>query len=234
MDRLTVAVAVRHSYFCIGGREVAGQITDIKVQKRDSSRVNVYLDGEYVFSLGLVQAATLNRGDRLADEEIAELELRDAVETAYDKTLGYLAHRPRSSAEVQRYLMGKGVAPEVRDSVLDRLTAAGLMDDSAFAQYWVENRESFRPRGRRLLQQELRQKGISEGLIDDVLSDVEEDRSAYEAAVQRAHLYAHLDNETFRDKMYGFLRRRGFEYDVIAETISRLLLERGEEDSARG
>jgi len=213
---------------------VAGQITDIKVQKRDSSRVNVYLDGEYVFSLGLVQAATLNRGDRLADEEIAELELRDAVETAYDKTLGYLAYRPRSSAEVRRYLMSKGVAPKVSDSVLARLRAAGLMDDSAFAQYWVENRESFRPRGRRLLRQELRQKGISEGLIDDVLSDVEEDRSAYEAAVQRAHRYAHLDDETFRDKMYGLLRRRGFEYDVIAETISRLLLERGEEDSARG
>jgi regulatory protein len=213
---------------------VAGQITEIKVQKRDNSRVNVYLDGAYGFGLGLVQAATLNRGDRLSDEKIEELQLRDSVETGYDKSLGYLAYRPRSSAEVRRYLMGKGVAPEVIDSVLDRLKAAGLVDDSDFAQYWVENRESFRPRGRRLLRQELRQKGISEGLIDDVLSDVEEDRSAYEAAVPRAHRYAHLDGETFRDKMYGFLRRRGFEYDVIAETISRLLLERGEEEGAGG
>lgn len=213
---------------------MAGQITDLKVQKRNSRRVNVYLDGGYVFSLGLVHAATLNKGDELSDEEIEELQLRDSVETAYDRTLGYLAYRPRSSAEVRRYLMRKGVGPEVADSVLARLRAAGLVDDSAFAQYWVENRESFRPRGRRLLRQELRQKGVSDRLIDEVLSEVEEGRSAYKAAVPRAHRYSQLDDETFRDKMYGYLRRRGFDYDVIQETMSRLLLERGEEKTARG
>jgi regulatory protein len=213
---------------------VAGQITDIKAQKRDSNRYGVYLDGEYVFSVGLPHAATLKKGDSLSDEEINELRLRDSVDRAYDRTLGYLAYRPRSAAEVRRYLMGKGVTPEVADAVLERLRSAGLVDDSAFAQYWVENRESFRPRGRRLLRQELRQKGIGDKLIDEALLDVEEGRSAYEAAVQRAYRYTQLDENAFREKMYGYLKRRGFEYDVIAETVSRLLLERGEQDTARG
>jgi regulatory protein len=217
--------------FCIGGREVAGQITDIKAQKKN--RVGIYLDGEYGFSLGFLVAAPLSRGDTLSDQEIEELLTRDSVETAYDRTLKYLAYRPRSGAEVVRYLSQKGVAAKIRDLVLDRLRGAGLVDDGAFAQFWVENRGSFRPQGRRLLRQELRQKGISEGLIDEVLSGVEEDSSAYAAAVQRAVRYAHLEDEAFREKMYGYLRRRGFDYEVVAETTARLLTERCE-GGARG
>ena len=213
---------------------MAGQITEIKLQARNRKRVNVYLDGEYGFSLGLLVAAPLSRGDTLSDEEIEELLLQDSIQTAFDRTLKFLAYRPRSSAEVKRYLREKGVAARVSERVLDRLRSASLLDDLAFAQYWVENRESFRPRGRRLLRQELRAKGIGQGLIDEVLTDVEEGRSAYQAAVQRAARYARLDDEAFREKMYGFLRRRGFDYEVVRETIARLLLERNGEGTARG
>jgi len=212
---------------------MAGQITAIKVQKRNKLRVGVYVDGEYAFSLGSLAAAQLSRGDNLSDQQIEELLTRDSVEAAYDRTLKYLAYRPRSSAEVGRYLSQKGVGAEIRDRVLDRLRGAGLVDDGAFAQFWVENRESFRPQGRRLLRQELRQKGISEGLIDEVLLGVEEDRSAYAAAAQRAVRFAHLEDEAFREKMYGYLRRRGFDHEVVAETTARLLAERGEGRAGR-
>jgi regulatory protein len=219
---------MRHGRFLLVRKKVAGQITAIKVQKKSKRRVSVYLDGEYRFSLGALVAAQLSRGDTLSDREIEELLTRDSMEAAYDRTLKYLAYRPRSSAEVERYLSQKGVGAEIRERVLDRLRGAGLVDDGAFAQFWVENRESFRPQGRRLLRQELRQKGISEGLIDEVLSGVEEDTSAYAAAAQRAVRYAHLEDEAFREKMYGYLRRRGFDHEVVAETTARLLTERCE------
>lgn len=213
---------------------MAGQITEIKVQARSRKRVNVYLDGEYGFSLELLVAAPLSRGDTLSDEEIEELLLQDSTQTAFDRTLKFLAYRPRSSAEIKRYLREKGVAPRASERVLDRLRSANLLDDLAFAQYWVENRESFRPRGLRLLRQELRAKGIDHGLIDEVLTDVDESRSAYQAAVQRAARYDRLDDEAFREKMYGFLRRRGFDYEVARETIAFLLLQRNGEGTARG
>jgi regulatory protein len=206
---------------------VAGQITAIKAQKRNQKRVSIYLDGKYGFSLAFLVAAPLARGESLSDQKIEELLTQDSVETAYDRTLKYLAYRPRSGAEVARYLSQKGVAPRIRDRVLERLRGAGLVDDDAFARFWVENRESFRPQGRRLLRQELHGKGISEELIDEALSGVDEDRSAYAAAVQRAGRYSHLSDEAFREKMYGYLRRRGFDYEVVAETTARLLAERG-------
>ncbi len=212
---------------------MAGQVTKIKVQKRKRDRVNVYLDGEYAFSLEMVVAASLKQGDILSDEEIQDLELRDSVQKAYDRTLNYLAYRPRSGAELRRYLTKRQVAPEVSERVLQRLSAAGLLDDEAFARYWVENRETFRPRGRRALRQELRQKGIDDELIAVILNEFNEEESAKRAAIKQARRYHNLDDAVFRQKMYSFLRRRGFDYEVVRETISCLLQQRSEEGAER-
>lgn len=212
---------------------MAGEITDIKAQRGKKRRVNVYLDGEYTFSVGTMVAASLRRGDSLSDEEIEELQIQDSVQTAYDRTLQYLAYRPRSTGEVRRYLREKRVPEQAHEQVLERLSSAGLLDDLAFVQYWVENRETFRPRGRRLLRQELRQKGIGNELIAETLREVDEEKSAGRAALKQGRRYAHLDDEVFRQKMYSFLRRRGFAYEVIRETISRLLHQRREEGAER-
>jgi regulatory protein len=211
---------------------MAGRITDIKVQRRNRKRVNIYLDGEYAFSVGLLAAASLGRGDVLSDGEIENLRRLDSAETAHDRTLNYLGYRPRSNAEVRHYLTGKGFSEQVVDEVIVRLSEAGLLDDLAFARYWVENRETFRPRGRILLRQELRQKGISDRLIDKVLTETDEGESAYAAGIERAKRYAQLDDEAFREKMSGFLRRRGFDYEVVRETVLRLLTLRADDEFA--
>lgn len=211
---------------------MAGRITDIKVQKRNRKRVNIYLDGEYAFSVGLLAAASLGRGDVLSVTETEELRRLDSAETAHDRTLNFLGYRPRSTSEVGRYLADKGFPEQVVEEVIGRLSAAGLLDDLAFARYWVENRETFRPRGKVLLRQELRQKGVSDRLIDEVLADIDEATSAYEAGIQRAKRYAQLDDEAFREKMSGFLRRRGFDYEVVKDTVSRLLLHRANDELA--
>ncbi len=208
---------------------MAGEISAIKVQKRHKDRVNVYLDGEYAFSLKMIVAASLKRGDYLSDQQIKELQMQESFQKAHDRALNFLAYRPRSSAEVRRYLKEKGVPPQVSEEVLQRLSAAGLVDDLAFARYWVENRESFKPRGRRLLRQELRQKGVDDELIGEALGNVDEGKSAYQAALKQAAKYARLEDGLFRQKMHDFLRRRGFAYDVIRETISRLPRQRSEE-----
>jgi len=202
---------------------VAGEITAIKAQKRNKDRVNIHLDGEYAFSLEMIVAVSLKRGDYLSDERIKELQMQDSFEKAYGRTLNYLAYRPRSSAEVSRYLGEKGVPSQVSEEVVQRLSRAGLLDDLAFARYWVENRETFKPRSHRLLRQELRQKGVDDELIAEAVGEVDEEESAHQAASKQASRYAHLDDELFRQRMYNFLRRRGFSYEVIRETISGLL-----------
>lgn len=198
------------------------EITALTAQRRRRSRVNVFLDGEYAFSLQDTLAATLHPGQELDERTIAELRQRDAVEDGYDRALNYLTYRPRSEWEVRRYLEKRGLSEEAQAAVLARLTRAGLVNDREFARFWVENRAAHRPRGRYALRAELRQKGIATDVVESAVSDVDEDAGALEVAQARAVRLAHLDRQTFYQRLYGYLQRRGFSYDVCRRVTNRL------------
>ena len=208
---------------------MTGTITALKPQKKNRERVNVYLDGRYTFSLTAIEAATLRRGQFLSDQEIEDLLERDSFQKAYDRALRFLSYRPRSEGEMRRYLQGKRVSPAIEAEVVERLTLAGLLDDQAFASYWVENRESFKPRGRHALRYELRQKGLGEEIIALALEDIDEEDSAYRALINRAGRIAPLDRGAFRKKLGSFLRRRGFSYEAINAALERAWQEMVEE-----
>jgi len=200
---------------------MAGTITSLKAQKRNPERVNIYLDGRYAFSLAAIEAARLRRGQVLSDEDIEGLKERDSFEKAHDRALRFLSYRPRSEAEVRRYLQGKAVSPTIEEEVIERLTRAKLLDDLAFARYWVENRESFKPRGLRMLRYELYQKGLSEDTIAQALTDLDEEESAYQVALKRGRRLAHLDQVSFRKKLGAYLLRRGFPHEVVNLAVER-------------
>jgi regulatory protein len=203
---------------------VDGRITALKVQKRNRQRVNVYIDGHFAFGLAAIEAIQLKVGQSLSAAEIARLKERDQGEMAHERALNFLSYRPRSIAEVRRYLIQKGFDTPTIDHVIARLSRAGLLDDEAFARYWLENRDTFRPRANRALRYELSQKGVAATIIDDLLADHDESDAAYRAALPQAQKLARQhDVDTFRSKLLAFLRRRGFSYDIARETVERLL-----------
>jgi len=201
---------------------MSGVVTAMKVQKRNPQRVNVYLDGEYAFGLARITAAWLQIGQELSDEKIAQLKAQDSHEAAYQKALGFLDYRPRSSAEVRKNLEKHGYEAEVIETVLERLERSGLINDGQFAQTWVDNRSEFRPRGRRALSMELRQKGLDDEAIEAALSELDEDSLAIQAARKQARKLHGLPKPDFRRKLVGFLARRGFGYGVIEPVLERV------------
>jgi regulatory protein len=210
---------------------MAGRITAIRVQKRNKERANIYIDGQFAFGLELIEAAKLSKGQVLTDPEIAALQVIDEIGRAREAGLNFLAHRPRSRREVVQRLRKHGYPEPAIGAAVERLERAGLVDDRAFAEYWVRNREQFRPRGRFALRQELRQKGVESNVIEDVLQDLDESDSAYRAAMQRSAQWSRLDETSAYRKCSGFLQRRGFGYDVIQEVWARIQQERTTDDS---
>jgi len=199
-----------------------GKVTSLRMQKRRRNRVNVFLDGEYAFSLQSTLAAGLHQGQELSKQEIEQLRQRDAAEGAYDRALHYLSFRPRSAWEVRRNLRRRDLPEGSIDQVLARLQRAGLVDDNEFARLWVDNRESFRPRGKWALRAELRQKGVASEIIESAVGGIDEEASAMNAARRRAHRLARLDEATFQRRLAGFLQRRGFSSEVSRGVASRL------------
>lgn len=201
------------------------KVTALKRQKRNSQRINVYLDGEFAFGLSRFAAAWLQIGQELSSEKIQELQNVDAQEVAYQRALNFISYRVRSETEVRQNLQKHGVPEDVITEVLARLQSNGLVNDLQFAQNWIENRSAFRPRGRRALAVELRQKGIANATIEAALRDLDDDNLAYQAALKQSRKYAGLEWASFRQKMGAFLARRGFGYEVAKPVIEQIWAE---------
>jgi regulatory protein len=140
--------------------------------------------------------------------------------------LHFISYRPRATAEVQKKLVDQGFSEPVVVETLDRLQRNGLLNDNQFAQAWVENRMTFRPRSRRVMAFELRQKGIVDETIDQALSEkIDEESLAYAAGQRQVRRLAGLDMREFRTRLGAFLARRGFPYDVVWTVVDRLWTE---------
>ena len=198
------------------------KITALMAQKRNPNRVNIYLDGEYAFSLARIVVAWLKVGQELDEEKIKRLQAEDARERAIQQALLFLSYRSRSESEIRQNLRKHDIPEEVIEQTLQRLRQDGLANDNQFAQAWVENRSTFRPRSRRMMAMELRQKGLAAEAVSSALKEVDDEALAYEAAQKKVSRLKDLEWMDFRKKLSEFLARRGFSYSVISPTVTRI------------
>ncbi len=199
------------------------KISSLDVQKNNPNRLNVFLDGEYAFSLARIVAAWLEVGTSLSTEKIGTLQAADMVETAYQKSLKYISYRPRTTNEVRKRLENSSIPPDTINIVIEQLSEKNLLDDHQFAEFWVENRLAFRPKSRRALRQELRQKGVEDEIIENVIQEIKsEDDIALNAGLKYLHRMEPMDRYLFKQRMGGYLARKGFTLETIGNVLPAL------------
>jgi len=195
--------------------------TSAKLRRHLGARVNVFIEEKFSFSLSMDLA--LQHGlkpDAVIDEDLLKVLLQedgDAKATA--RALYFLGHRQRSEAEVRKKLQEKEFHDDVIDRVLEKLRRNNLISDARFAEAWVENRSLHRPRGARMLQQELRQKGIAKETITAVLPGQEDELANAVSALQKIlqskeRAWENLEEKEKYQKAIQYLMRRGFNYSV--------------------
>jgi regulatory protein len=205
---------------------MAGTVTAVEVQAKRRNRVNVYLNNTFAFGLTALVAeqAGLRPGVFLSDDQISRLLDDNTLQQAMDTSLNFLSYRPRSEREVRSNLQRKKIPEALIERVMERLKRSGLVDDSAFARFWTENRASFSPRGERAIKAELRQKGVETDVIQTAVgsAELDEESNAYTVALKKARSLRGLDQRAFWQRLSGHLARRGFGYDVIHPVVTRL------------
>lgn len=207
------------------------KITALTLQKKNRQRINVFLDGEFAFGLDRLVAGWLNTGQEISDERIAELKSADDRELAFQSALHLLKYRPRTESEMRSRLLQKSISPQVVEEVIERLKRNQMLDDRRFTIEWIENRSEFKPRGRRLLEFELRQHGVEQEIIQDSLAEVDDGQLAYQAAARRVRKYQELEWSEFRIKLARYLSQRGFQYDTIRDVTNQIWNEIHETES---
>ena len=214
-----------------GGRQEQqmGKITKLRTGRSREKRVNVFLDGKFAFSLLTEVAVTegLQVGQELTVNQVETLTGADQRQRCLNATARYLSYRPRSESEIRQRLRQRGFDGDSIEAAIARLKEQGLVDDVAFARFWKDDRDSFSPRSQWLTRLELRRKGVADDVIDQVASTVDDGDSAYRAAVSKSRRWPVTDYPDFRRRLGGYLRRRGFSYEVINHTVERVWQENG-------
>jgi regulatory protein len=212
----------------------AGRVTALRPTKRDPDRIAVDLDGSFAFALPatLVADERIDVGDMLDGDRVSSLLAADEASRATEAALVFLGYRPRSEKEVRDRLRRGGYEQDAIEHAIARLHEWRYLDDADFARRWVENRTMHRPRGRRLLQQELRHKGIDGQIARDAIDDAGLDETAAAEVLARRRLpsYAADEPAAIRRRLGAYLARRGYGYDVIRIALDRALGEAEELD----
>lgn len=211
----------------------SGTITAIEDQHRDPERVSVFLDGSFAFGIHRQVAAELGLivGRRLEEPDVRAALSADEAQRAVAAALQFLAHRPRSAVEVERRLTRRGFSDGAREVAMTRLREWRYVDDTLFARAWVENRVEHQPRGRRLLKQELREKGVDAALVDEAIEDAEIDEfpAALRLAQKRVVTLQREEVPVQRRRLTAYLQRRGYGWDVVRRVLDTIY---GEADEA--
>lgn len=143
----------------------------------------------------------------------------------YQKYLGmvlkWLGRRLRSKQEVVQYLEKKHLSADLVSQIISYLEQHKLIDDAEFARWLVESRSRSSPRGKRLLEQELKSKGITDAADMPVLSDVDETGLAAKALEKKLRLWANLPERDRRQKSIRYLQSKGFSWSAIEAAIKK-------------
>lgn len=204
------------------------EITKIKAQK-NKKRVNIYLDGRFAFGLDADNflKAGLKVGQELSEKQVEDLVFKNEFQKLLNKVYRILSLRPRSEKEIKDYLIKKKATEKISQKIIEKLKKLGQINDNAFTIWWIEQRSTFRPRGKFGLRMELRQKGVNKKIIDKAVEQlVDELPLARKVAQKKLKTYKSLAREDFYQKMSAFLARRGFSWSVIKQVVDEFLKKR--------
>ena len=150
-----------------------------------------------------------------------------AFQHCLDVAYRYLTYRPRSEAEIKQRLRQRGFDDKAIENAISKLKEQNLIDDFAFAQFWKDNRLSFKPKSKRLIEKELKDKKVAQEIVEQVIEDISDEDNAYRIGYKRLLALAHLDYADFHRRLSNYLSYRGFSYEVVRDTVARLWRERG-------
>jgi regulatory protein len=233
-------------------------ITAIEEQKKRKDRVNIFLDGQFAFSLkiDLIWEFHLKIGATLDQNQVKEIQSQDSQATAYDKALNYLSSRPHSVREVRQHLSEKLIyrnpdyaeqtditradfvsnQQQTIEIIINKLLDQKLLDDVVFAKWWIENRRTFRPRGKRLLLLELKTRGVSNQDLETALTTPSQEghfhgeaqaKSEEEMALSLAQTYVRKHPDALLDKNHQMklvrhLMSKGFDWQTAEVVIKKM------------
>lgn len=196
-----------------------GTITKVEKQKRNPSRVSVYVDGEFYAGMDAVTAVKyrLREGAVVSDVELSEILRSSESASAFECATAFVSYRERTAREIRRKLAEKGYAPETIDETMTKLAEYGLADDGKFCRDYVAAYGG--KLGRNMIRKKLMGLGADRDAIDEALASLS---GQADAAYALAEKYLRTHRGAAEPKLRHHLYAHGFDSDDISEAVERV------------
>jgi len=189
-------------------------VTELKRQKKNESRINIYLDGEYFVSADevAVHKAGLKKGNEVDAQMLSQMLLADDMQRSFDLSLKFLSYRLRSKKEINVYLSEKGFDKNTIDDTIEKLLSYGYLNDLAFAQMYVRSQKC--RYGIMKIEHNLKEFGISDEILQEL--DLSDDK---EELLKLAKKYRNSHKNSDDKKLASYLLSKGFEWDSVKQIL---------------
>ena len=195
-----------------------GEITAILPQKKDKTRCNIYLNGQFYcgMKLEVVMNNRLKCGAEVSPSYLDDLQLESEKMTALDKALNHLSSSMKTRKQITDFLKKKGYLNGIIEYVLEKLESYGYIDDAEYARQYTNS--AGKTKGRRLIALELQKKGVSAEQAHQAVENIQGEEQSALKILQKYMKNKPSDRETLY-KAFRYLIGKGFEYDTVKSAL---------------
>lgn len=202
------------------------KITRLVRNIHNKEKIAIYIDSKYTFSVleSILASESLYVGKDITQSEIDILKELDTYKLLKQKVLKLISLRPRSEAEIRKYLQSK-TSEDIIQKLISELIETKDIDDRAFAKWWIDQRRTFTNKSAFEIKTELRKKGLSEESSQtsnqDLNEELNEVNSAKELIKKKKNALEHksFERNVLEVKIKTFLLRKGFSWETINQAL---------------
>ena len=204
------------------------KITKVEYQKKNKDRFNIYLDDEYAFAIdiNIFIKYSLKKGLLLDDELISDILKSEERISVYNYGISLLSRAAKSEYELRLKMQDKGFDSHLIDNAINTLKEQKYLDDERYCEMFINDKINISKHGVRKIKEALYYKGIDKEIIEEKIRSVsQEDEEERAINLGKKKLFNIKEEDTRKKyiKLSNYLIGKGFEYDVVKRTVSRLL-----------
>jgi len=202
-----------------------------RVSRKDEKNVSVYFDsGErLILSEDTFYSSGLRKGDEISEDRFSFFIEQNILYHIKQRALSFLARRFHSERELLIKLKSKSYEERLIKIVLNEMKEKSFVDDLVFTNHFVEEKLKKKRWGKNKIRAALFGKGVSASIIDEVLQSFDSEDNQNEAALGLAKKKFEIlklretDKRKLAQKIISFLLSRGFDYEVSAGAVNKII-----------
>lgn len=202
---------------------VAGTVT--RIEELSKSRSRIFLDEEFAFVLykGELRSFHIRQGEELGQEDYEKIVTEILPRRAKLRAMNLLKNREYTVKQLHDKLKDGGYPEKIVEEALAYVERFHYTDDLRYALNFISQHED--SRSRRRIEQDLTSRGIDRVTMEMAWKEWEEQGGSQNESrmirelLEKKHFDPEKAQQKERQKMYGFLIRKGFSGEKARKAV---------------